>query len=325
MFEISMEKDPALSLLYALSAGGIALLCISHYYFGHFDVLLINIIAIAIFTFAALFLYLNRDQEHSNYINVLTLTAIALLMQYQLSFSPKLTMYWIYTFPVLSYFVLPLSWAFALNTALMFSSFSQLMFIFDLHESLRMILIYILIGMCSLCYAYLNNLKQKNLLTLAVTDYQSGAYNSRQLIKKLKEESARSLVTKRTLSLFAVTIADYQQILDIHGQDISEKVLKAFRLKLISLLRAGDEIFHSGQGTFYILLPNCPEEGVLVLKERLISQLMNLQWRDVGEIQINTGLATLKENELPEDFFQRVNHFISKQQKTALRLLSFDQ
>ena len=76
MFEISMEKDPALSLLYALAAGGISLLCISHYYFGHFDILLINIIAIAIFTFASLFLYLNRDQANRNYINVLTLSLI---------------------------------------------------------------------------------------------------------------------------------------------------------------------------------------------------------------------------------------------------------
>lgn len=324
MFEISMEKDPALSLLYALCAGAISLLCISHYYFGHYDVLLINMIAIAVFTFASLFLYLNRDLEQSDYINVLTLTAIALLMQYQLSFDAKLTIYWIYTFPILSYFVLPLSWAFALNTAVMFSTFSQLMFLFSLEDSLRMIFIFVLVGMCSLCYAYLNSLKQKSLIKLAVTDYQSGAYNSRFLVKKLQQESARSLVTNRTLSLLAITIDDYQQIIDIHGTDTGQKVLKAFRQKLISLLRAGDDIFHSGKGTFYILLPNCPEEGVIVLKERLTSQLASVQWREVGEIQINTGLATLRGEETAEEFLQRVNVYIQKQQQTALKLMAFN-
>ncbi len=324
MFEISMEKGPALTLLYGLLMGASTVLSISHYWYGHFDILLINLISIAIFGFASIFSSINRNQYYSKYINVLTLCAIALLMQYQLSYQPQLTFHWIYIFPILSYFTLPLTWAFGLNLAVLISSLSQLIFIYNIQQCLRLVLIYTLIGMCSLCYAYLNAIKQKRLLDLAVTDYQSGAYNSRFLLHMLQQEISRSQFTKRTLSLVALSIDDYQQILEIHGRDSGVKLLKEFRIKLIKLLRAGDEIFHNGKGTFYILLPNCPIEGVVILKERLQMNLDEVQWGDVGELQLNVGLATLKEHENAASFFHRASEQVVKQQQTALRLLAFD-
>jgi diguanylate cyclase (GGDEF)-like protein len=324
MFEISMEKGPALTLLYGLLMAASAVLSASHYWYGHFDILLINLIAIAIFGFASIFSSINRNQYYSKYINVLTLCAIALLMQYQLSYQPNLTFHWIYIFPILSYFTLPLTWAFALNMAVIISSLSQLVFIYDLQQCLRLTLVYALIGMCSLCYAYLNAIKQKRLLDLAVTDYQSGAYNSRFLLHMLHQEISRSQFTKRTLSLLALSIDDYPQILEIHGRDSGVKLLKEFRLKLITLLRAGDEIFHNGKGTFYILLPNCPIEGVVVLKDRLQMHLDKVQWGDVGELQLNAGLATLKNQEQAESFLHRAGEQVIKQQQTALRLLAFN-
>ncbi len=324
MFEISMEKGPALTLLYGLLMMASTVLSASHYWYGHFDILLINLISIAIFGFASVFSSINRNQYYSKYINVLTLCAIALLMQYQLNYQPSLTFHWIYIFPILSYFTLPLAWAFGLNVAVLISSLSQLIFIYDLQQCLRLLLVYSIIGMCSMFYAYLNDFKQKRLLDLAVTDYQSGAYNSRFLLHMLQQEISRSQFTKRTLSLLALSIDDYPQILEIHGQDSSVKLLKEFRLKLIKLLRAGDEIFHNGRGTFYILLPNCPIEGVVVLKERLQMHLDKVQWGDVGELQLNTGLATLKDQEQAESFLHRAGEQVVKQQQTALRLLAFN-
>ncbi|MEH6345114.1 MAG: diguanylate cyclase [Bermanella sp.] len=324
MFSISMEKGPALTLLYAVYALASILLSITHYWFGHYDILLINLVSIAVLSFAAIFSNMNRNQAYGKYINVFTLTSLALLMQYQLSFQPDLTIYWIYTFPIFAYFSLPLSWAFALNITMLFSSFSQLIIIYDFQVCFRLMLIYILIDSCSLCYAYLNTEKQKRLLELAVTDYQSGAYNSRFLLSMLNQEISRSLVTNRTLSLFAMSIDDYQQILEIHGRDISVKVLKEFRIKLVTLLRAGDEIFYNGKGTFYILLPNCPMEGVMVLRERLQQHLDEIHWGDVGELQLNTGLATLKNNENAEDFLQRASEQVHNQQQMTLRMLAFN-
>jgi diguanylate cyclase (GGDEF)-like protein len=324
MFEISMEKEPALSLLYALIAAAMSLLCINHYFLGHLDVLLIQLMTIAILIFTSVFLFLNRNRAISQYINLMTLTSIALLMQYQLNFNSELTMHWIYVFPVISYFALPLRWGFLLNFAVMVSTLSQLFFLVEIEQTLKFMLIYMLIGMCSLCYAYVNNLKQSNLLNLAVTDYQSGAYNSRYLLHKLHQEIARSETTSRTLSMLAITIDDYQQIQDIHGKNIGSRLLKTFRYKLISILRAGDEISHNGKGTFYILLPNCSMEGGVVLKERLLKEMEEEHWGDVGNLQLNVGLASLNHKENAESFLHRASGFVHKQQQTALRLMSFN-
>ena len=324
MFDISMEKEPALSLLYALIAAAMGLLCVSHYFFGHFDVLLIQLMSIAIFIFTSVFLFLNRNRALSQYINLLTLTSIALLMQYQLNFNSELTLHWIYVFPVISYFALPIKWAFLLNVAVMFSSISQLIFILSTQQTLKFMFIYMLVGMCSLCYAYVNTLKQTNLLKLAVTDYQSGAYNSRYLLEKLHQEIARSETTSRTLSMLAITIDDYQQIQEIHGKDASNRLVKLFRHKLIALLRAGDDIFHNAKGTFYILLPNCSMEGGVILKERLLKDMDNEHWGDIGDLQLNIGLASLNHKENAESFLHRASGFVHKQQQTALRLMSFN-
>ncbi|MEY8264558.1 MAG: GGDEF domain-containing protein [Bermanella sp.] len=324
MLEISMEKDPALTLLYSLLTAASTLLCVCHYWYGHFDMLLINLIAMAIFAFAAIFSSLNRHQYDSKYINLLTLCVIAILMQYPLHEQPQLTLHWIYIFPMLASFILPLPWASALTLAVLASSLAQLTLIYDGQPCLRLGLIYTLIGLCSLCYAYLNASKQQRLLALAVTDYQSGAYNRRFLSRMLEQEISRSQFTQRTLSLLALSIDDYQQVLDIHGHGSGVKLLREFRVTLIEQLRAGDEVFHDGEGTFYILLPNCPSEGVVLLKERLKVQLDERQWVDVGELQLSVGLATLREAEDSEHFFQRASEQVVKQQQTALRLLAFD-
>ena len=325
MFQISMAKDPAVSLLYALLAGASTLLAISHYVFGHYDIMFLTMITIGIYTPAAIFLFLNREQAYSKYANILILTTVATIIQYQLSIAPELTVHLAFAFPIISYFILPMRWAFTLNTAFMVSTAVQIAVYYETTESIRLILIYLSLGTSSLCYAYINTVKRKNLLNLAVTDYQSGAYNNRYMVEKLHQEIARSAVTNRTLSLLAVTIEDYQQIQDIHGQNVSEKLLKDFHKSINDLLRAGDDIFHNGKGTFYILLPNCPIEGAIVLKERVFKNINAIQWQNVGDLQLNIGFATLESNENAEQFLHRASGHLVKQQQTALRLLAFDK
>ncbi|EAT11643.1 GGDEF domain-containing protein [Bermanella marisrubri] len=323
MFNLGLSRTPALSLLYALLAIANALLTMNHYWSGMYHIVLIHLSAATAYGFAAVFIYLSTNSKISDMINLMALACIAIVTQYQLHYEAELTLYWLFTFPIISYFVLPMPRAFALNSAVLISSVSQLYGQFTLQQLLSLISVYLLIGLCSLCYAYLNTNRQKKLLELAVTDHLSGAFNIRQLRKKLDIEIARSHFTHRTLSLIALTIDDYHQILEIHGRHQSEQLLKQFNHVLMELLRTGDEIFHDGKGSFYLLLPNCPNEGAVVLRERLNHTLKTKQWGEIGELQINTGMATLGANETSENFLERTLKQIKQQQQTALRLLSF--
>lgn len=319
----SLSRNPALALLYVLLAMALTGNAIGHYYLGHYEALLIHLIAVPACVFASLYLFLIREPDISGYVNQGTVLLMAVLMQYQLAFGQNLGIHWLYCFPILSYFALPLRLATALNVVMLLVASLQLMHSEQPLSAMRMSLVYVLMSAASWCYAYLNGLKQKSLLKLAVTDNQSGAYNSRHLAKMLGQEIARSKVTKRTLSLIAITIEDYVQVVEIHGQPATEKLLHHFRDELMALVRAGDETFHDGKGTFYLLLPNCPMDGAVVLKERLQTDLTQRQWPVAGELQLNTGIATLNDNETADSFLQRASQHLHKQQQTALRLMAF--
>jgi diguanylate cyclase (GGDEF)-like protein len=320
-----MAKDPAVSLLYVLIAGVCILLSISQYIFGHYDMMFLTMIMIGVLVPGAFFLFLNREQSNIKYVNLLILTSLAIIIQYQLNIAPNLSIHFAICFPIICYFILPISWAIKINIIFMMCTFYQIAISHLLVDSIRLCFIYLVFDLSSFCYAYINTVKRQSLLDHTVTDYQSGAYNNRHLAENLNQEIARSSVTKRTLSLVAVTIEDYGQISDIHGTNIGEGLLKEFHQFVNSLLRAGDDIFHNGKGTFYLLLPNCPIEGALVLKERLLKKTASEQWQHVGDIQLNIGFATLESNENAKQFLHRASEHLVKQQKTALRLLAFDK
>lgn len=323
IYDPNLSKNPTLALLYALLALALTGNAIGHYYLGHYEALLIHLIVVPACVFASLYLFLIREPGISVYVNQGTLLLMAALMQYQLAFDQALGIHWLYCFPILSYFALPLRLATLLNFAMIAAAGLQLLQAGFGLEAMRTALVYLIMGAASWCYAYLNGLKQQSLLKLAVTDNQSGAYNSRHLAKMLEQEIARSKVTKRTLSLIAITIEDYVQVIEIHGQSTTEKLLHHFRDELMNLVRAGDETFHDGRGTFYLLLPNCPMEGAVVLKERLQTDLTQRQWPVAGELQLNTGIATLNDNEVADSFLQRASQHLHKQQQTALKLMAF--
>lgn len=323
MLNLSLNHPLALALLYGLLSIALGTTSAAHYLFGHYNALLIYLIATSACAFASLYLYVMREPGVIFYVNQGTLLILAVLTQYLLAFQPELGQYWLYAFPILCYFTLPLGFASWLNGFMLITTCWQLSQATPFNEIVRQGLLYTMIAGTSWCYAYLNGLKYRSLLKLAVTDNQSGAYNSRHLAKMLAQEIARSKVTKRTLSLIAITIEDYIQVLDIHGQTPTEKLLHFFRNKLMGQLRAGDEAFHDGEGTFYLLLPNCPMEGAVVLKERLQNELSKTQWQDIGELQLSTGIVTLNDNEDGESFLLRASQHVKKQQQTALRLMAF--
>jgi len=325
MFSTNLNSQPVYSRLYGYIAVLLIPVTICFFVFGKYDEMWLLLTTAGVCFISSTFFILNRQRSLNPLIHLFTMASIAILMLYYLGISGTTSYYWILTFPLFSFFVLRLTWGIYIN-------FAFYLGLLDLassnpssaHET-EYLAMYGLMSLSAFSYAYLNYLKRTSLITLAVTDQLSGAFNERHLSKVLEQEVARSKVTNRTLSLLAITIDDYQQIMDIHGPRISEDLLRAFASENQTLLRAGDELFHDGRGTFYILLPNCPMEGASVLRLRLLKHLEHYDWDPVGDLQLNTGYATLNPHESASSFLKRAANHVEKQQKTALRLLAFDQ
>lgn len=327
MFNVRPIAGASLPLLYAVVAVLLGALALSHYLLGLYDLLLITLIAVAPLLFATVYLYINHADNAGRLINPALVALIAALMVYQLPYAPEITLQWSYSLPVLAFLVLPIASATLISlillSALAVSLFGQQLM--PPLDALRGLVILILLSVSTWCYASINNSHRRSLRALAVTDYQSGAFNSEHLKAVLDQEIARSYVTHRTLSLIAITLEDHQQIVDIHGASNSRQLLHDICQQIRTIIRAGDEIFHDGKGTFYLLLPNCQMDGAVILKERISRQLGEKQWHQIGELNFTTGIATLNEGEDSTGFMQRAARHLLKMQSTALKLVAFSQ
>lgn len=327
MFSPRPIANSGLPLLYSVVALLLGILAVSHYLLGMLDLLLITLIAVAPLLFATVYLYINHDDRAGRFINPALICLLAGLMIYQLPYAPEITLQWSYSLPVLAFLVLPIGSATLICMILLLAMGASLFgheLLPPLH-ALRSLVILVLLSICTWCYASINNSHRRSLRALAVTDYQSGAFNSAHLKAVLDQEIARSYVTHRTLSLIAITLEDHQQIVEIHGAGNSRQLLHNICQQIRTIIRAGDEIFHDGKGTFYLLLPNCQMDGAVILKERISRQLGEKQWDHIGELNFTTGIATLNEGEDSAGFMQRAARHLLKMQSTALKLVAFSQ
>jgi diguanylate cyclase (GGDEF)-like protein len=327
MHNLRILPDTGLPMLYAMVAVLLALLATSHYLLGLYELMLITLIAVPVLLFAAVYLRINHEDTAGDLINPAVIGLLAALMVYQLPYAPEITLQWSYSLPVFAFLVLPMRMASMITLVLLLTLAASL---FGQHllppmEALRGLMILLLLGICTWCYANINSLHRRSLRALAVNDYASGAFNRTHLKVVLDQEIARSYVTHRTLSLIAITLEDHQQIIEIHGASSSRQLLHNICQQVRNIIRAGDEIFHDGKGTFYLLLPNCQMDGAVILKERISRQLGENQWGQIGELNFTTGIATLNEGEDSAGFMQRAAKHLLKMQSTALRLVAFSQ
>jgi diguanylate cyclase (GGDEF)-like protein len=175
------------------------------------------------------------------------------------------------------------------------------------------------------CYAYLTQIKQNSLRRLALTDQVSGAYNKRHFYHTLDREISRSENSQDPISLIALTVDDYHQMVDIHGRRSINNFLSLFTDRSRNIIRAGDEIFRLEEDFFILLLPHCPNDGAIVLMERIKRNLQQQPWMPISELNLSTSAATWSTGETSQELQKRLLQSLTKQQKTTLQLAAFSE
>ena len=160
---------------------------------------------------------------------------------------------------------------------------------------------------------------------LALTDQVSGAYNKRHFYHTLDREISRSENSQDPISLIALTIDDYHQMMDIHGRRSISGFLSHFTDRSRSIIRAGDEIFRLEEDLFILLLPHCPNDGAIVLMERIKRNLQQQSWEPIAELSLSTSAATWSTGETAQELQKRLLQSLTKQQKTTLQLAAFTE
>ena len=310
---------------FTMAALAICLLMIDQYHQGLYPLVLSNAIGVPAFLFSAAYLYINRDRTPSLWVHHTLMVLLALLALYQLSTYPELMAHYLYALPLFSFFCLPILNAMIINITVAVIMIVILWSVLGWQDGLRSGIDYSLFVGSAFCYAYSTQVKQKSLRLLALTDQVSGAYNKRHFYHTLDREISRSENSQDPISLIALTIDDYHQMIDIHGRRSISQFLLQFTDRSRSIIRAGDEIFRLEEDLFILLLPHCPNDGAIVLMERIKRNLQQQQWDPIAELSLSTSAATWTTGETAQELQKRLLQSLTKQQRTTLQLAAFTE
>ncbi|MDK2778765.1 MAG: GGDEF domain-containing protein [Pseudomonadota bacterium] len=309
--------------LYLLAALAIAILMYDQYRQGLYALVLTNAIAIPAFVFSAIFIYINRNRDGFVWVNYPLVLTVAGLALYQLPDYPQLMTHYLFALPLFSYFALPLLQATVFNILVALLMVILLWLESGFMPALRTGVNYALLLGSAWCFAYLTQLKGWSLKRLALTDQISGAYNRRHFFQTLEREIARSENTRQSVSLIGLAIDDYRQLIDIHGNRVMSQFLPRFTQRTQKLIRAGDDIFRLNDDLFVLILPNCPEDGAIVLMERIKRSLQQQAWKPFAEISVSASAVGYLAGDGCRDMEKRLLAKLRKQKRTSLQLAAF--
>lgn len=312
-------------ILYTLAAFAICILMIDQYRQGLYSLVLSNAIGVPAFLFSAIYLYINRDHSPSPWVHHLLIILLATLALYQLPDYSELMMHFLYALPLFSFFCLPIINATLINIIAATTSALMLWNALGWQDGLRWATNYCLFLGSAWCYAYLTQIKQESLRRLALTDQISGAYNKRHFYHTLDREISRSQNSNDPISLIALTIDDYHQMVDIHGRRSINSFLATFSERSRNIIRAGDEVFRLEEDLFILLLPHCPNDGAIVLMERIKRNLQQQAWDPIPELNLSTSAATGASGETSDELKKRLLQSLTKQQRTTLQIGAFSE
>ena len=312
-------------ILYTLAAFAICILIIDQYRQGLYSLVLSNAIGVPAFLFSAIFLYINRDRTPPLWVHHVLIILLASLALYQLTDYPALMTHYLYALPLFSFFCLPILNATVINIAIATITSVMVWNTLGWQEGLRSGTNYCLFLGSAFCYAYLTQIKQNSLRLLALTDQVSGAYNKRHFYHTLDREISRSENSNDPISLIALTVDDYHQMMDIHGRRSINNFLSLFTERARNIIRAGDEVFRLEEDLFILLLPHCPNDGAIVLMERIKRNLQQQPWEPIPELNLSTSAATWSTGETSQELQKRLLQSLTKQQKTTLQLAAFSE
>jgi diguanylate cyclase (GGDEF)-like protein/PAS domain S-box-containing protein len=110
---------------------------------------------------------------------------------------------------------------------------------------------------------------------LARTDILTGLPNRRQLDEQLEIECRRAQRTKREFCICICDIDDFKSFNDSYGHDVGDIVLKELSGIFRKSIRTTDFVGRWGGEEFLFILPETPNDGALVLMERVRQNVMN--------------------------------------------------
>lgn len=289
--EVQLQGQ-VIGTLYLLAAIIMAVLGVQNYRYGLYELVysasLISLIFLGIACYAK-FAYQISNLERANLV---VLIVTFLIVIWEGTSNAANVMYWIIPFGLFTYIAIPLKQARLINLAAL-SCFTLLLFLqLPLLDVFMFCTSYILMMAFGGTFAALHQQRSRTLVELAIHEPITGAYNIRHLEDTLTKEICRSGRTEKPLSMIALEIDYFDQVEDMHGIAAKQHLIQQVSDTLQGMIRAGDSQYFDAKQRYYLLLPCTPEEGVLVISERIRRTIEESSWPTIESITVSLGCST---------------------------------
>ncbi|MDH5561360.1 MAG: diguanylate cyclase [Deltaproteobacteria bacterium] len=144
----------------------------------------------------------------------------------------------------------------------------------------------------------------------AFRDPLTDLYNRHFFNQNLVQEIDRSERYGMPLSMILLDVDYFKNVNDTYGHLAGDELLIEIASILIHFCRVPDIACRWGGDEFILLLPNTSSEGVKILGQRIIEQVEEHQFNQVGKITISAGASTLEKDQI--DLFQMADKALYK-------------
>ncbi|QSQ09426.1 Response regulator PleD [Koleobacter methoxysyntrophicus] len=142
----------------------------------------------------------------------------------------------------------------------------------------------------------------KDMEELVLLDKETGFSNSKKFYLDLSEEISKSKRYGTPLSIMLIKLQYFDELRSIYGNEVCSNAVINISRKITELSRDIDKKARLEADKFALILSNTDEKGALVLKERLVKFLENLEISDEEDrrklnLSFKIGIAQLEDKE----------------------------
>lgn len=137
--------------------------------------------------------------------------------------------------------------------------------------------------------------EKEKMYKLSITDGLTGVYNHKYFQEVLTAEINRSIKYNLNLSLLMIDIDYFKKFNDEFGHQIGDEVISKIATMLKDSARDGDTVARYGGEEFAIILANTPNEGAVIVAERVRKMVESLSSGD-KKLSVSIGIATFPMN-----------------------------